>query len=213
MSETLIASVLDLDRKAVNALRITDLYSLHRVVYSLYDNVRGEDAQNQSSGILFYASSTSQGRRILMLSNREPALHVDGQHGEVRSKPIPSSFLEYDRYRFKVLINPTRRNNASGKVLPVKGREAIGQWFCERAEASWGFQADAERLQIDAVDVLRFTDKNRHPVTLAQAHLQGLLSVTDRGSFQRSFGQGIGRARAFGCGLLQIVPLIDTPFA
>ncbi|TVS17243.1 MAG: type I-E CRISPR-associated protein Cas6/Cse3/CasE, partial [Gammaproteobacteria bacterium] len=34
-----IASILQLDRRAVKALRITDAYSLHRVVYSLYPDV------------------------------------------------------------------------------------------------------------------------------------------------------------------------------
>ena len=39
---SLVASVLHLDRRAVQALRITDPYSLHRVVYGLYPDVRDE---------------------------------------------------------------------------------------------------------------------------------------------------------------------------
>ena len=51
----LIASVLHLDRQAVQALRITDPYSLHRVVYGLYPDVRDAAAKaaSQSSGILW----------------------------------------------------------------------------------------------------------------------------------------------------------------
>lgn len=45
---TLYASVLRLDRAAVKALRVTDLYSLHRVVYGLFEDVRSE-AQKQAS--------------------------------------------------------------------------------------------------------------------------------------------------------------------
>ncbi|MNN97956.1 CRISPR associated protein [compost metagenome] len=63
------------------------------------------------------------------------------------------------------------------------------------------------------MEVLQFKDKQQNPVTLAQAHLQGQLSVTDREQFRNSFVQGIGRGRTFGCGLLQIAPLLDTPFA
>ncbi|GAB3395417.1 type I-E CRISPR-associated protein Cas6/Cse3/CasE [Azotobacter armeniacus] len=216
MSTSLIASVLHLDRRAVQALRITDPYSLHRVVYSLYADVRSEadKSAGQASGILYADQGGDfQGRRILMLSNREPAACLDGEYGEVRSKPISAAFLEHERYRFKVLVNPTRRDNASGKLVPVKGREAVGQWFCERAQSSWGFRVDAERLQVERIEVLRFADKHQHPVTIAQAHVQGLLVVTDRSRFRLAFAQGIGRARAFGCGLLQIVPLIDHPFA
>jgi CRISPR system Cascade subunit CasE len=35
----------------------------------------------------------------------------------------------------------------------------------------------------------------------------GKLSVTDRELFKKGFQQGLGRAKSFGFGLLQIVPL------
>lgn len=212
---TLIASVLHLDRRAVKALRITDPYSLHRVVYSLYEDVRSEAAKaaSEASGIL-YADQGGDfyGRKILLLADRSPADCIDGQYGEVCSKPISDDFLEHAQYRFKVIVNPTRRDSASGKLLPVKNREAIADWFYERA-SGWGFQVSAEHLQVDRLDVLQFPARQQHTVTLAQAHLQGQLQVSDRDLFYRSFRRGIGRGRAFGCGLLQIVPLLDNPFA
>lgn len=127
--------------------------------------------------------------------------------------PFPERFLEYERYGFKVIINPTRRDSASRKLLPVKGREAVAEWFAERAPASWGFAVTAETLQVGRIDVQQFKDKTQRMVTLAQAHVSGQLQVTDRAQFQKSFTQGIGRGRSFGCGLLQIVPLLDSPFA
>ena len=213
---TLIAGMLHLDRHASKALRITDPYSLHRVVYSLYEDLRsaGEKNASQTSGILYADQGGNfHGRRILLLADRRPAERVKGQYGLVHCKSIADSFLEHDHYRFKVIVNPTRRNNASRKLLPVKGREAVGNWFCERALESWGFRVPREHLQVDRVDVLRFKDKQQHPVTLAQAHVQGQLEVTNREQFHNSFARGIGRGRAFGCGLLQVVPLLDNPFA
>jgi CRISPR system Cascade subunit CasE len=212
----MIASVLHLDRKAVKALRITDPYSLHRVVYSLYEDVRdtGEKAASQRSGILFADQGGDfASRRILLLANRAPADSVEGRYGEVQSRPVAGGFLDHDNYRFKVIVNPTRRDSASRKLLPVKGREAIGEWFAERSQQSWGFRVSSQHLQVDKVEVLNFNDKHKNPVTIAQAHVQGQFSVTDREQFRNSFTQGIGRARTFGCGLLQIVPLIDNPFA
>lgn len=212
----LIASVLHLDRKAVKALRITDAYSLHRVVYSLYQDVRPEPEKQAStaSGILY----ADQGgyfneRRVLLLANRQPADCIDGQYGQVESRPLPSEFLDHAHYRFKVIVNPTRRDNVSRKLVPLKTREAIGQWFVDRARQNWGLEVSPEHLQVDRVEVLRFNDKANHPVTIGQAHIQGQFRVTDRGQFRTSFTQGIGRARAFGCGLLQIVPFHDSPFA
>lgn len=215
---SMIASVLYLDRHAVKALRITDPYSLHRVVYSLFEDVRSPEAKgaSQTSGIL-YADHGGEfvnrelSRKILLLADRMPADRIDGRYGQVQSKPIPPRFLEHTHYRFKVVVNPTQRDRATGKTRPVKGRDAIAAWFAERAPQSWGFEVSAAHLQVDRVEVLQFKDKKQHPVTLAQAHLQGQFRVTDRAQFQSSFAQGIGRGRAFGCGLLQIVPLIDSP--
>ncbi|TXH28490.1 MAG: type I-E CRISPR-associated protein Cas6/Cse3/CasE [Elusimicrobia bacterium] len=212
----LIASVLRLDRAAVKALRITDPYSLHRVVYGLYPDVRSAEgkAGHQASGILHADQGGDfHSRNILLLADRPPAEKAEGGYGEVRSKVIPMSFLDHARYRFKVIVNPTRRDNASGKLIPVKGREAVAAWFAERGPASWGFTVAPENLQVDRLEVLQFKDKAQRQVTLAQAHVQGQLQVTDPERFRHSFAAGIGRGRSFGCGLLQIVPLIDNPFA
>lgn len=212
---TMVASVLHLDRGAVKALRITDAYSLHRVVYSLYEDVRDtkEKLASTASGILYAdQGGDARGRKILMLANREPMNAVHGEHGEVLSRPIPADFLGHSQYRFKVIVNPTRRDSASRKLIPMRGRAAITQWFVERASASWGFEVYPLHLQVDRIDVLRFKDKQQRLVTIAQAHLQGRLRITDSAQFARSFSQGIGRARAYGCGLLQIVPVIEIPF-
>lgn len=213
---SLVASVLQLDRAAIKALRITDPYSLHRVVYGLYPDVRDAAGKvgHESSGILHADQGGDfHGRRILLLADRAPAEHAEGGYGEVRSKVIPIDFLIHTRYRFKVIVNPTRRDSASRKLLPVKGRDAVAAWFAERSPVSWGFRVAPEHLQVDRIDVLRFKDKSQRVVTLAQAHVQGALEVIDRKQFRHSFAVGIGRGRSFGCGLLQIVPVINNPFA
>ncbi len=212
----MIASVLQIDRLAMKALRITDAYSLHRVVYSLYEDIRNPESKqaSESSGILYADQGGDfRGRKILMLANRPPMDAVEGRYGEVQSRPIPGDFLQHGQYRFKVIVNPTRRDNVSRKLVPVRGREAISQWFATRAPTSWGFNVATEHLQVDKIEVQQFKDKLQRQVTIAQAHVQGLLHVTDQAQFKCSFTQGIGRARAYGCGLLQIVPIIDNPFA
>lgn len=212
---SLIASVLHLSRKDVMALKINDPYALHLAVYKLFEDVRStEEKQSSVASGFLYADQGGDynSRKILLLSNRKPNEKINGEYGEVLSKEISESFLQHKKYRFKVIANPTNRDNASRKLIPVKGREAVGQWFAERAEQSWGFKVAMPQLQIDSINVLQFKDKNQRHVTLAQAQIQGLLEVTDTQQFAQSFAQGIGRGRAFGCGLLQIVPIIDNPF-
>lgn len=212
----LIASILRLDRKAVQALKINDVYGLHKAVYSLFSDVRSAEEKQASkpSGFLYADQGGDyKSRKILLLSDREPKRQIDGQYGEVQSKVISPGFLQHDIYRFKIVMNPTRRGNASRKLVPVKGRDAIAQWFIERAQVSWGFGVVPSQLQVDSINVLKFKGKAGRSITLAQAQIQGVLQVTDRQQFIQSFSLGIGRGRAFGCGLLQIVPLIENPFA
>lgn len=207
---SMIASVLHLDRGAVQSLHVTDPYSLHRVVYSLYEDVRSENEKLRSntSGILYADMGGGPGgRRVLLLANREPAKTVNGRPVSIESKTVSEGFLEHEEYRFKVTVNPTRRNNKTRKLEPVKGRQPIAHWFCGRAQRSWGFQVAQDHLLVDKVEVLQFTGKNGNNLTIAQAQLQGRLRVLDQEKFKNSFQLGIGRARAFGCGLLQIQPI------
>lgn len=219
MSE-LYVSALHLDRTAVKALKITDAYSLHRVVYSLFPDVRSDHEKNShiQSGIVYADQGGAfdgyqQVRKVLMVSDRIPAEQVDGQHGQVICKTLDESFLSHRTYRFKVQVNPVRKDKQTGKRMAIKGREATQQWFIDRAPKSWGFEVEPTHLQVDAIEVLQFGGKDQHNITIGKAHLQGVLNVTDPVQFANSFKHGIGKARAFGCGLLQIVPMLDNPFA
>lgn len=211
----LIASVLHLDRKAIRALKINNPYELHKAIYSLFSDVRStaEKQASQPSGFLYADHGGDHtSKKILLLSNRQPMANIQGQYGEVLSKLISPEFLQYNSYRFKVVVNPTWRDSASRRLVPVKGREAIATWFMQRAKTSWGFEVVPSQLQVDSTDVLSFKGKSQRIITLAQAHIQGVLQVKDQQQFIQSFSQGIGRGRAFGCGLLQIVPFIENPF-
>lgn len=202
----MIASVLHLSRADVKALNITDAYSLHRVVYDLFDDIRTESEKQQSvsSGILYADKGGDfHGRRILMLSNRQPNAPV---HGELSMKKIADSFLDYSAYRFEVIVNPTKRDNKSSRIMPLRKREEIARWFIEKAP-QWGFKVNSAHLEVEDISIKCFFDKNNHEITQAQARILGRLTVMDKEKFMQSFQQGIGRGRSFGCGLLQIVPI------
>lgn len=201
------ASVLRLSRADMKILNIKDAYALHKVVYGLFEDVRS-DAEKQTStasGIVY----TDKGgdfntRQILLLSNRKP--HQTPQFGEVSTKSIHSDFLTHERYAFEITLNPGKRDKQTGKVVPIRGREGIEQWFKERAPKSWGFSVNPRNLQTNKISVQVF-EKMGKTITHGSATLQGELTVIDRDRFCQSFTQGIGRGRAFGFGLLQIVSL------
>ena len=202
----MIAGVLTLTLQDMKAAGITDAYSIHRVIYDLFEDVRSDDQKSASvpSGILYVDKGGDKGaRRILFMSDRSPRTP---RAGTVQTKAIPDAFLEHEIYRFETVINPTKRDSKTGKLIALRTREDIASWFAGKSEASWGFETDSSTLEIRAIQVLRF-EKKGSKVTIGQARVTGFLKVKDRELFIKSFRQGIGRCRSFGCGLLQIVPV------
>ena len=194
----MIASVYRLSRKDMKELKITDAYSIHRAVYSLFPQI------DKSTRDFLYVDKGGDflTRQILMLSERAP---IHPAVGLVESKPIPENFITHERYGFEVKMNPVRQENKSRKRVPVKGRDLLMSWFCEKA-GSYGFSVDATSLDVRDLEVLKFTN-DENQVTYNSAVFIGKLTVTDRVLFEKSFKEGIGRAKGFGFGLLQIVPL------
>jgi CRISPR system Cascade subunit CasE len=195
----MIASVLSLSRsdcKALNKNRPLDGYTLHRVVYELFPG--------DSRDFLFVDKGGDlQGRKILIFSDRSPEAP---QYGEIQSKAIADSFLEYDHYGFEVKLNPTKRDKQTGKTVAIRGNENLQQWFLDKAP-TLGFEVQAKSLEIRHAGVQAFDLGNGQIVTQNSATFIGRLKVTDRVRFQKSFRKGIGRAKGFGFGLFQIIPL------
>ncbi|MFQ5752396.1 MAG: type I-E CRISPR-associated protein Cas6/Cse3/CasE [bacterium] len=195
----MIASALRLSRADCKALDIKDAYSLHKTVYSLFPKQNGQVRD------FIYADKGGDWscRRILILSTRKPEIP---EFGEIESREVSEPFLQWDNYGFEVTANPTRRNGPSKKTTPIKGRENLHKWFIQKAP-TWGFDVEPESLQISKIGVVSFDRDKSITQTHGTATFIGKLKVIDRQVFIKSFKQGIGRAKGFGFGLLQIVPI------
>jgi len=195
----MFASLWRLSIQDLARMRVKDAYGVHRVVYDLFDPARA--GADDSSGILYADRGIKKGwREILIVSDRGPR---QTPCGRLETRDIPEKLLSFPAYRFEITINPVKRDSASGKLMPLRTREAVGEWFAHKAP-SWGFEpAD---LEVQSMDVAQFEKKGQR-VTLGQATLTGILRVRDAARFAHSFTRGIGRGKAFGCGLLQIIPI------
>lgn len=184
------------------ALRITDTYSLHRAVYSLFPDVR--EGKEGPSGILFADKGAFKGlRRVLIVSDRAP---LSPEIGTLESRELKPAFLDFPHYRFECVLNPVRKDAKTGRREPVRGREAVAEWFMKKAP-SCGFTLDEASLQVADISVDSF-EKSGQKVTLSKARISGILTVTDKERFAQSVAYGIGHGKAFGCGLLQVSPLV-----
>ena len=194
----MIATMLKLSRADCKAMNLKDTYSLHKTVYSLFPAKPG-----QSRDFLFADKGGDwKSRQVLILSEREP---LQPAHGEVGSKKVSDSFLQFDHYGFEVVLNPTKRDAVTGKIVAVRGRENLLHWFAQKAPGL-GFEVISQSLQVNNIGVLTY-QKNGISRTHNTATFIGKLKVIDLQVFIQSFKKGIGRAKGFGFGLLQIVPI------
>lgn len=194
----MIVSTLTLDRADIKALSIFDDYSLHRVVYTLFP-------QNKRDFLFYDLGGNRDFRKILILSENQPQVPANGS---IESKNLPENFLQHSTYAFQVLLNPVRRKADDKTLLPIKGQDDLKRWFLTK-ESAWGFKVNPTTLEVSETGV-QVIEKGNNKITLNRAKFRGILEVTDQNRFEFIFCNGLGKAKAFGFGLLQLKQLINN---
>jgi CRISPR system Cascade subunit CasE len=134
------------------------------------------------------------------------------------------------RYLFRLRANTVRSTKdgvepgARGRVVNVGSRALQERWLADRA-GSLGFAIPSSEedlrsetggllarrnLALTERGIQRFSKNlngSRIQVTLATAQFDGLLEVTDPSALRGALTGGIGRGKAYGCGLLTLAPI------
>lgn len=125
--------------------------------------------------------------------------------------PLLERLQEGQVWRFRLRANPVHssfreKNPATGrgKVFAHVTLEQQRKWALAKAKHN-GFMLKEENFNVVHTDWKRFYKKNSgHTVTLHTVTFEGILTISDRERFTQSLVSGIGRAKAYGCGLLTI---------
>lgn len=199
-------------------------YQVHRSVWALF-----ADSADRRRDFLYRVDAGPDGRpSVLTLSQREPS----GPHAlwEVESKWIEPQLQPADRLRFSVRLNPVvsrrsgdqRRGTRHDVVMDTKRRsgwkaldplerpseaslvhEAVEGWLEARSERH-GFTLVNNSLLCEGYQVLTFGKGKGPPVRLGVCDVTGELTVHDVNAFLETWKHGLGAAKGFGCGLLQL---------
>lgn len=133
--------------------------------------------------------------------------------GETREyTPFVERLRNGQRWRFRLRANPVRSSvsetddSGRGKVFAHVTTEQQMQWLMARAETS-GIALKREEFSVVHSDWKKFSkgSTGRRQVVLRTATFEGLLSIADADRFRLSLTGGIGRAKAYGCGLMTIM--------
>lgn len=189
-----------LDAAALRKGNIRDDYSIHRLVYSLFPL-----EQERSRFLYADKGSVRGGRLLLVLSEKEPNVP---EYVTSATTIISENFFRFSDYRFEIDLNPVKKEKESGKRRAVTGQLDLLNWFIAHSE-KWGFQADARSLEVSIKPVRQFS-KDGTVCTFNHAFFRGSLHVTDQEKFRESFFAGLGHGKAFGFGLLQLLPVSNA---
>jgi CRISPR system Cascade subunit CasE len=174
--------------------------------------------------ILWRVDRSHQGVALFVVSPLEPDLtHMAEEAGwptttTWETKPYDrfvSGIAVGDRMAFRLRANPvhsvrTRSDQADTKITAHVTATQQGQWLLDRGPAN-GFTivdgADgADQVLVRDRQTERFR-RGGQMVTLSSAVFEGQLVVQDAEAFRTVLTTGLGRAKAYGCGLMTVVPM------
>ncbi|MFE7129137.1 type I-E CRISPR-associated protein Cas6/Cse3/CasE [Streptomyces sp. NPDC057617] len=147
---------------------------------------------------------------------------------DIVTLPVDLSVRAGDTFTFRTVLNPARdrqswQNTPEGPrfvtrrladTTPAHART----WFAERLDPTpgtptstprrptvrrIGAQGDASAMAVRILPKLTFHNRHRG-AKVGRADIRGTLKVTDPTTFVTTLTEGLGRARAYGCGLLLI---------
>ncbi|MEI2777231.1 MAG: type I-E CRISPR-associated protein Cas6/Cse3/CasE [Tetrasphaera sp.] len=136
-------------------------------------------------------------------------------------EPFLGKLADRQMWRFRLTANPVRvlpklvgDPKRRGRVSPHLTVAQQREWLVKRS-SSWGFAlpSDAELGVLSDVSERhtvsfgrRSERAERSTVTLTRASFAGLLTVVDAAVFRSALVDGMGRAKAYGCGLMTLAP-------
>ncbi len=155
---------------------------------------------------------------LLVLSAELPDfLHIASKFGyghweRKNYNPLLARLQSGQIWRFRLRANPiqssfTEKNEKSGrgKVFAHVTQQQQRQWLIGRAQAC-GFSLHENAFDVVHTEWKKFHKAKRssHEVILRIADFEGILTISDAESFKHTLLSGIGRAKAYGCGLLTL---------
>jgi CRISPR system Cascade subunit CasE len=126
------------------------------------------------------------------------------QKGEVH---LYDNFLDKladgQKWRFRLSANPTRTDPKTKKVYAHVSLAQQKDWLLKRASKN-GFALQANEFDIFNRSHLKFRHRSEF-ITLSVCEFEGWLKITDVKLFRQLLVTGLGRAKAYGYGLLTIM--------
>ncbi|GHV97776.1 type I-E CRISPR-associated protein Cas6/Cse3/CasE [Lactobacillus nasalidis] len=149
---------------------------------------------------------------LLVLSPEKPNLQELERYGKPGTaickdyEPFLNRLQEGQLLQFKLTANPVRRGGKSsshpGSIIPCFAIDAQMKWLQDKAKLN-GFELVSADVAGHDRPLLR---KQKH-VSLNRTVFEGKLKISNLDQFKNALTAGIGREKAFGMGLMTVIPV------
>lgn len=174
-------------------------------------------------GFLFRIDPGREGAQIIVQSATVPnwSYAFANFRGVLAAEPqvrqYAPVFTRGQRLQFKLEANPTRKVDSKsapdgtrqhGRRVPVAAAACIG-WL-QRFEREGGFSVDPQAVRLECgIARARKSLDAQDGVSYFSARFDGLLTVVDPERFARKMLAGFGTAKAYGFGLMSVIPALS----
>jgi len=197
---TLTVIPLDHPTVARAVRRLGDSEQMHRTVMALFADGLADDreAARAAAGILYRVDNPANRSPRLLVQHRCPL--KAGLAGPPLQQadlgPLLTALRPGMAVHFRAVLNAVRSQTATGKRLAVTDEVDLVGWGLDRfTGAGLGDVQLADRPKTELGHAKR---------ALCTAHYDGIGTITDAERLREAVQNGLGRARAYGCGLLSL---------
>lgn len=114
--------------------------------------------------------------------------------------------IRCQKYRFKITVNPTHHLGESPARVSYLTTAEQKSWLIKKGK-EFGFKLAENNFDISEKKWLSFRKKDGKKVAFLSVTFEGVLNVTDAEKFKQLLTKGIGAEKAYGQGLMTVIPL------
>ena len=178
--------------------------------------------RNSKDGFLFRIDQSRGGVQIIVQSALAPnwSYAFSNFRGVLACEPAvrehAQRFAADQRLQFRLEANPTRKVDTKsgtdgarrhGRRVAVPAAGCV-DWL-RRFEEDGGFRLDPQAVRLDCSAArARKSNDTDSGGSYFSARFEGILTVTDPNAFCRKIASGFGSAKAYGFGLMSVVPAL-----
>jgi CRISPR system Cascade subunit CasE len=191
-------------------------YNLHRAIWKLFPGSERESratAEESRQGFLFRVEQNEPGRPAIVMMQSRRAPQKVAEHARVlASKEFNPQPSQGQRLAFILVANPIKtindkdgRLNKKGEIkkcrVPLIKEEQQIQWLQDRLKGIATPEAVSVRI---LAPIFFYKQKEKCNGKLVPILFEGILRIENSEALVKVLEDGIGPAKAFGCGLMLV---------